>query len=96
MEPDALPLHPAAALRDGDVEAFTLTHEHLPFDGGGEVTQGTAWAARENSGNEAALAGELLMTERVHTAPQPLQLARLHALVDPVVAQAAGSELRCR
>jgi hypothetical protein len=83
----------AAARGHGDVKRVTLTHDHLPFDGGGQVTQARSRAASENSGNEAALPSELLMAERVHTAPQPLQPPRRHPMLDRAPPKPAGLQL---
>ena len=57
------------------------------------MTEDRALPARENGSNEAALARELAMTERVDALPEALQLAGLDPLQNLMAAEAASPKL---
>jgi len=90
---DARPLGASCARWCRHVDVRLRRGQQLPVPGGGPVTQDRAVAASENGGNEAALARELSVTERVDAAPEPLQLPGLHPLQNLMAAEAARAKL---
>jgi hypothetical protein len=93
MEPDAGSLRPAASGGDRDVESITFAQEQLPLDRCSQVTQDCTRPAREDGGNEAALSRELLVSKRVHTAPQSLQSPCGNPVVKPTAVEPARLDL---